>query len=361
MLGERILTARLASGMTQAALSSATGIAASKISKMETGMSQPLPSDIEAISRATTVPASFFQDIPLYPAASGRYRKQSKTSKSATKTFESQSRMIAELVQSSSKIYPLRSVTLKPLDTQPINDDVIAMCAENARASLGIGEFGPVGNVVRSCERGGIAVAIVPSPAKEKELSGFSLWGNMGDDRPIIVVSSALSGDVLRSTVAHELGHLILHTRNPLVEASEAEAQAWSFANRFLFPENNAREIFSEVPPTLHALMRLKSIYGVSISFLMSCCENYGIVSKERSRSLHKQYSSRKWYGNEPVKVEEEQASMIPAIISRLRGDGRDVCLREFDAWRLQAQRQTSSHRRTSSTIPSVSVLKQSE
>lgn len=336
MLGERVLIARQAEGMTQSRLSSISGISPSKISKIETGMVDASPSEISALASSLSVPLAYFSDSPMYPIVEGRFRKQSKAPKSQVKALVSMTAMIAEVVQDASAEYHLRPVTIAPFDGD-VTEDAIAEQARIARAALGVPAGGAVGNVVRACERGGIAVARVPVADDSGSLSAYSVWGNMGELRPLIAFSSSLPGDVLRATVAHELGHLVLHTRRPLVEAKAGEAEAWGFSNHFLFPADDARELFESVPVTLRSLLRGKQRYGVSVSFLISCCRRYGIIDEARERSLRKQYSARGWYMNEPGEVIGETLTMVPAIISRLKDDGRDVCLQEFLARKLMS------------------------
>lgn len=334
MLGERVLIARQAEGMTQKGLSESSGISPSKISKIETDMTDPTPSEIHALSSALSIPFSYFTDSPSYPVVEGRFRKRSRAPKSRVRTLVSTTAMIAGVVQEASAEYRLRPVTITPFDGEA-TENAIADQTLMTRTALGLPSRGPIGNVIRACERGGIAVARVPMADDGGDLSGYSVWGDMGELRPLIVFSSSLPGDVLRATVSHELGHLVLHTLRPLVEPKAGEVEAWGFSNHFLFPVDDAKEIFAGTPVTLRSLLRVKQRYGVSVSFLISCCRRYGIIDELRERSLRKQYSARGWYMNEPGEVVGETTKMVPAILSRMREDGRDICLQEFLTWKL--------------------------
>ena len=83
----------------------------------------------------------------------------------------------------------------------------------------------------------------------------------------MIVVAETAAGDRRRFSVAHELGHLVLH-QFPQGAPRVLEQQADAFAEAFLLPEAAMREAL--VPPiTLTTLADLKTRWGVSLQALI--------------------------------------------------------------------------------------------
>jgi Zn-dependent peptidase ImmA (M78 family)/transcriptional regulator with XRE-family HTH domain len=336
MIATRMRSARVSCGMTLEVLSSRTGIPTSRLSKIENGLLDASNDDITKVSDATSIPVGFFIDAPLYQVSGGRFRKQSSAPKKKIEELAAKTCLIAEVIDEATTTYRLPKPTITPFDGS-ISGDTIEEAAQRTRSEMGLPDLGPIGNMTRACERSGVAVAKIPMPNNDRKLSAYSVWADLGERTPLVVVSTSLPGDVLRGTIAHEVGHLILHTKNPSVDAKDAEPQAWLFANYLLFPRENAELTFASEPVTLRRLERLKAVYGVSISFLLSCCKSYGIINEERNRSLRKQYSARGWYGNEPVAVGIERPSLVPQVLKKMNQDGMTIGMQSFLAAKLMA------------------------
>ena len=357
MNGERLKVAREAHWMTQAELSKASGVPASTISKIEQGMYR---SDADRFASqlavALDLPSSFLSDDPLPDVPAGRYRKQSKASAKLQKSVIAHAKQVAAVMAEADTRYKIRSTTLVPLDSgSPMLDNPVEIASE-LRELLGISQEGPVGNMTRACERAGIAVVNLPifdldeplsdsseKPEDTKHFSGFSMWPGLGGDhkgRPIILLSSVLPGDVQRATIAHELAHVYVHTRNRDVNDKTAEAQAWQIGDLVAVPLKEAREILSDGRVTLDRLKRMKLRYGVSVKLLITYCAHNGIINQEKSTSLYKQYTSRGWNKGEPFEQIRENAKFFPSVLRRMQEDGLDIGLNRLEVARIAAEGQ---------------------
>ncbi|MDP9367734.1 MAG: ImmA/IrrE family metallo-endopeptidase, partial [Chloroflexota bacterium] len=149
---------------------------------------------------------------------------------------------------------------------------------------------------VHLIERAGVLVFALP--VRVEGLDAFSMWAGEEHRRPVIVASHQPAGDRLRFSVAHELGHLVMHAPiNGMVQQLEREADA--FAASFLMPEEGIRRDI--VPPvTLTALAALKPRWRVAISALVRRSRDLRIVSETQYRYLMKQLSARGWRTEEP-------------------------------------------------------------
>ncbi|MHB1787075.1 MAG: ImmA/IrrE family metallo-endopeptidase [Acidimicrobiales bacterium] len=127
------------------------------------------------------------------------------------------------------------------------------------------------------------------------------------------------TGDRQRFTLAHELGHLVLHTRRRFVPDPEDEANR--FAGAFLIPRDRAEE-FVSTDVTLRDLAQLKATWGVSIQALIMRCSQLGLIDPARKASLFKQLSARGWRKTEPVKVHLEAPALLTKLIEDRFGEG---------------------------------------
>lgn len=355
MDGRRLSAARMACGLSQSVLASLAGISQGTVSKAEKGMAALSPAQIQAVSSAIGFPASFFSDEPFDLLANGLFRKASRASAALQKEVEAKVSLIAEAARVADERYRLLNVTVRP-SFETADEGAAMALGVAARPLLGVPPEGPVPNVTRSLERGGVVVAQLPGYAGSdgsKRLDGYSAWPHMGEDgrRPVVVTSAFERGDVLRATVAHELGHLVLHTRFPGIEKEAAERQAWAFANGFLLPPEEAEAAFGGDPVTPMTLLRAKSVYGVSAGFIVMCLKRYGIVSEERASSLQKQISSRGWRSNEPVDVDLEKPSLLPRLLGRMIDDGIEVGMPPILIRQLMATGQDAPARRKPAAV----------
>jgi Zn-dependent peptidase ImmA (M78 family) len=131
-----------------------------------------------------------------------------------------------------------------------------------------------------------------------------------------------------RFAVAHELGHLVLHTYRrrvaDRVADRVAENEADRFASAFLVPSAPARDIFA-VSASLYDYGHLQAEWGVSMAALITRAWAVGVISDERRASLFKQLSARGWRRAEPVRVSPEQPALLGTLLQRRFGEHRKV------------------------------------
>ncbi|MCH6229617.1 ImmA/IrrE family metallo-endopeptidase [Microbacterium sp. CFH 31415] len=141
----------------------------------------------------------------------------------------------------------------------------------------------------------------------------MSVHASPQSSRSLSCRSRQLSSAPIRFTLAHELGHLVLHSFR---QSADPETEAHLFAGAFLVPDSRAAEL---IPPdsTLQQLARVKAGWGVSIAALVKRGEAAGTIDKDRVSTLYRQISSRGWRKEEPVHVGAE----TPRLLFRLLQD----------------------------------------
>jgi Zn-dependent peptidase ImmA (M78 family) len=156
---------------------------------------------------------------------------------------------------------------------------------------------------------------------------------------PIIVVNSRASGDRLRFSLAHALGHLVMHHNE--VPYPEMEDEADQFASAFLMP---ARDIRPELAPvTIEHLLQLKPYWKVSMQALIRRARDIGEINDRKYTSLFQMLSRAGYRKSEPNPIPPEQPELVGSLLSQYKeqlqySDAElaelvDLELNDFRAW----------------------------
>jgi|SRR5580658_1042675 Zn-dependent peptidase ImmA (M78 family) len=98
-------------------------------------------------------------------------------------------------------------------------------------------------------------------------------------------------------SVAHELGHLILH-RYVTSGTEELETNAYSFASELLMPSNAILDDLTAEKLNLFLLAKLKGTWGVSMKALARRSRELEVINDRQCRYLMKQLSINKRLAN---------------------------------------------------------------
>ena len=322
LAGERIRAVRQLVNISQVDLAKAAQVSQSLMSQIENGAREASAEILERIADATATPLSFFYVIPPdMPLGTLRFRKSSATRSGDTKRvkvlFDEAYRVITDLLMEVN--YPRPDLPM--ILSEPSLRDIEEI-AKATREALQLSDDGPIRHITRACERVGVAVVplTLPSLGEDEEEAvghfGISCW--LSKDEPAVIgYFTGGPGDRQRYTIAHELGHLVLHGKRRVVRNPEQEANY--FAAALLVPEHRAREMFAK-GVTLGGLQQMKVNWGVSMQALIMRGANLGMIDDKRRSSLFKQLSSRGWRRNEPVVVHPEEPLLVWKLLTHKFG-----------------------------------------
>ncbi|WP_151841224.1 ImmA/IrrE family metallo-endopeptidase, partial [Mycobacterium tuberculosis] len=174
--------------------------------------------------------------------------------------------------------------------------------------------MGPVVNLTRWMEAAGCLV--FEEDFATQRIDGLSQWV---DDYPVMLINANAAPDRKRLTLAHELGHLVLHSTNP---TENMETEATAFAAEFLMPESEIRPELRRLD--LGKLLELKREWGVSMQALLERAYRMGLVSAEARTKLYKAMNARGWKTKEPgiESIVREKPSLPAHIGMTLRSRG---------------------------------------
>lgn len=318
-LPERLVAARTLLGVTQEQLAAASGVQQAMVSMVEKYRRDFTDQLAHQFADAMGLPVEFFNVQPrTVPGDSLHFRKRAATrvrdTARARALFVEGFRITEDLLDGSG--YPTPNLPVVSDDADEVPRDRIESLALETRAALGVDADSPVTNVLRTLERSGIAVAPMGFP--DNALDGhFGMSWSAGRSKPAFVAYIGGSGDRDRFTLAHELGHIVLHSHR---HASDPEAEAHAFAGAFLMPADRARDLIP-ADATLNTLARVKAGWGISIAALIMRGKGLATLSDARVATLYKQLSSRGWRTNEPVDVSPESPRLLFRLMQARFGE----------------------------------------
>ncbi len=170
---------------------------------------------------------------------------------------------------------------------------------------------GPIPNVVGLMESLGVIVVIRPLGTRAQD--AVSTWPHHATHPPLMLINSGLPPDRQRFTIAHELGHLVMH----VFPTENQESEANQFASEFLTPAE-------EIEPDLHGLtagdfrrlMTLKAHWKVSMGMLIQRAKDLGCISDRQFKEFRIRLSRMGWHSSEPVDLPTEAPSTIQRAIT---------------------------------------------
>jgi len=318
VIGKRVRRMRLVSGFGQVELAERIGVASGTISMLENDKVVPSGDLLRRIAHEVGCTVEYLARPEVAVVSSRPWLRA--YADAPQKSLDMQTSDVTCAVEAILTLRLRRYPDLIPIHREDLEDyGTIESLAQDARSAAGIGEGQRVGNMIRAAERLGCLVL----PMRE-ELGRHLGLSTRVHDVPVICVSRPhddptrdVPGDRQRFTVAHELGHLALHTGldAPLSaeEARRIERQAHRFAGAFLAPGDAMVNAVTERGGrvTLNVLAGIKSEWGVSIKALVTRMRDIALIDEEQARSLFKQISSRGWNRQEPVGVGNESAQWL--------------------------------------------------
>lgn len=183
--------------------------------------------------------------------------------------------------------------------------------AAQVRSTWGI-PGGPIPDLVTEVENAG-AVVLLRDLGSDL-LDAVSVWN--GAEPPLLLVSSHSPADRRRFSIAHEIGHLVMH-QSPGAGAAQ-EKQADEFAAALLMPAADIRGEFDGAVD-LARLLELKARWGVSMSALAKRAQSLGRLSDWQYRNLMIEMSALGYRTAEPGIVAPEDPFRVHEAIEALR------------------------------------------
>lgn len=319
MDGSAISIARAALGITQKDLSEQLCITQAALSRYENNERNIEDQTLKEIGSLLGVNFDAFKDVqrpergPLAAEAHMRRRKTALVGEwRKCEARLNLTRLEVGLLTRRLEITP--SLVLPHLD--PDDGYTPERAAQIVRAQWAM-PIGPVRQIYKWIEAAGVF-------AFERDFSTARVDGlsQVVDGVAVMLINSTFPVDRKRLTIAHELGHIVLHSGRYIPEDPEDEANR--FAAEFLMPETAIAPYLNKVD--LASLQALKLEWGVSMQALFERAYKLGKVGAEQRTAFYKAMNRRGWKVCEPVsdRLPQESPQLMTTIEDMLVAAGFD-------------------------------------
>lgn len=307
--------AREAAGLSQQAVIEELGYAQVTVSRWENGFRTPDEPEVVQLARLYSVTPAFFRATAREAglmAGDLHYRRRSRVKVSDLRRLEAVTnwlRIGADRL--------LDEVSMQPtLDIPELASEqhTPAEAARHVRRYWNL-PIGPIDDLTHLLELAGIVVIMDDFPAEG--IDGVSMWAGPW---PVMYLSRRAPIDRRRFTLAHELGHMVMH--RDYYEEDTGEAEANEFASEFLMPADQIRPRLRRL--SLREALNLKLEWRVSVAALIQRARDVKAITPEDATRLHKQRSYRRWTRHEPMsdQLREERPTTLMRVLDTLTTAG---------------------------------------
>ena len=276
------------------------------------GMSTQLVSAIESGRRSATCDLTKLGYSPLRLKTADMteplHRQRASTSVASTRRAKELLRLAGEAFGGLKEDIPTsHKDRLERLGSAHSDSEVAEFANEVRVAVLDQEEYGPIKNLTAAVERAG--VCLIPTVGL-KGIDGISSWV---DGQPVIGLNIDVPGDRFRMSLAHEIGHLVLHSK----KSDTSEGEAYRFAAALLMHDD---EFSAAIPkrPVLSDFVALKRSWGISVAALVYRAHQFGHLNDRAFRSIQIQMS--RWRKTEPADFAPVHGRLLPALVDRCGG-----------------------------------------
>lgn len=310
-----MILARDSRGFTQEELAVRLKVGQGTLSKYETGIQEPPSIFVSALGDALDYPKPFFYEAGRpYGLPPFHYRRRKKLSKKAL------GRIVAEMNIRRMHLTKLlhsferrTNACIPEIDRDeylgkskaPFSIDDVARTVRE----MWMLPSGPAPNMVELIESsGGI---VIPCDFGTDLLDAIS---QRIDGLPVLFfVNINAPADRLRHTLAHELGHMILHTTT-VKDDEEMEDEADAFAGAFLLPADEIRPQLRKFD--LRQIANMKLYWKVSMAAIAVRAARLNLITPYQSKMFWMEMSRLGYRKREPNEPPKEIPSLLRQMIA---------------------------------------------
>jgi Zn-dependent peptidase ImmA (M78 family)/DNA-binding XRE family transcriptional regulator len=303
------MLARQRRALTRVALANEIGVARQTITAWETGTQVPSGANVMALSGCLQYPVEFFfgpelEPLPVGAVSFRALTKMTASTRDLTLAAGRTAVLINDWIEARYRA-PRPDVPTLGLQTPEQAADVV-------RHQWGLG-YAPIGNLLHLLESRGVRVFSLPPECQTADAFSLRWYGT-----PLILLTPGKSAERRRFDLAHELGHLVLHTEREGFQGPGAEDEANRFAASFLMPRQGliARPLRGATLDTVLSERRRWKVAAMALTYRLN---ELGFLSEWEYRSLCVELSRRGYRRSEPGGVPQESSLLLGKVITSLR------------------------------------------
>ena len=317
MFGKNLKYYRLKRNMTKKDLAEAVGLTPMAITNYENDSRKPNLDTVVNIAKVLKVDIKDFITIQKEKLnfEHGEFRKTNKLTQTNQEFIreaveEYFGRFFNAIDCLGRKVLPKPIESHKLTATKDAEKDALEL-----RKALDFPTSGPIINLITHLEDIGILVYFL-----DIDNESFSGMNGIVEGYPYIVVNSNHTAERIRSTMAHELAHIMF---KEIDNEKEQELYATALSGAFLFPR---RDLILKLG--LHRKCISKDIflickeYGVSSLMLMKRAEICNIISSSLFKDFSIKVSQIGWRKKEPSRINREEPLLFKELVFRGINEG---------------------------------------
>ena len=312
---KQLTFAREFKGYSQTELSNKIqGLSQSNLSKFEKGLGV-LSEDLQKkIIDFLGFPEDFYNRKINTIIENANYRKRATVSKTKILKFENKCKVIGYVIDELSESIEWPDFKLAPLNVE--DGYAPEYIANYTRRLLKVNVDEPIKNIFSILETAGIIIYEINDDEKFDGVSFITDKGN-----PIIIVNKNFSNDRKRFTIAHELGHILMHNENnfPISSYRDKEKEANQFASEFLMPENYIKNSLRNLK--LSEVGNLKSYWLTSMSSIIRRAKDLKCIDDNRYKYFLIEMSRNGFTKKEPIEVFIDKPTCLKNSINLFKTD----------------------------------------
>ena len=184
--------------------------------------------------------------------------------------------------------------------------------AQALRKHLNLAVDGPIDDLVEILENKGVLVYVC-----EIDNDKFSGMNGFVNGCPYIVINKKMSPERKRSTIVHELSHLMFKWPGDMDDRIIEELST-AISGAFLFPKTDAiRELGVRRTAVSKDMLLVAQEYGISMYLLVKRAQLSGIISATLEKGFYINASKAGWRKNEPHRIENEVPTLFEQLVYR--------------------------------------------
>ncbi|WP_418894236.1 helix-turn-helix domain-containing protein [Limibacterium fermenti] len=301
---KQFIFAREYRGLSQSELAkNIKGLSQSNLSKFEKGLGSLSDEVILKIVDYLKFPKGFYRKRVYNIVENAHYRTKSITKKQRS-DIEYSDKLIGYIIDEMSESVEFPEMRLRQIN---IEDGFSpTKIAQYTRKYMGLTDE-PVKDICGLLEDYGIIIVEVDN---EVDLfDGVSFTTDNG--YYVMVINRNFSNDHKRFTIAHELGHIIIHlSPNFLIsDFRDKEKEAHEFASEFLMPSDYIYNSLRYLK--LASLGELKRYWLTSMSSIVKRASDLKAINRDRAKYFFIELSRRGYRKKEPIDVYIDKPSLF--------------------------------------------------
>ena len=309
----RLTVARKRRGWSKRRLAETVGVSRRSLERYERGLQSPTFPVLTRLADELAFRVDFLTaDDPSEPAVeSFSFRSLSRMPASIRDQAVGAATIAIDITRWLEQLFDLPEPNIP--DWELVEPELVA---EGLRAEWGLG-VQPLPNLTHLLESQGVWVFSLVEECGH--LDAVSFWH---DFKPYVLVNTRRSPSRIRMSLAHELGHLVLHrhgANRPAHRIAEHEAQR--FAGAFLMPTSS---VLAAVPrgALITDLLPYKQTWGVSLQALIYRMHQVGLLTDWQYRMAFIEINQRGWRQEEPNEFAGESSQILYKALQALRSEG---------------------------------------